>query len=425
MSNATPWQLAKFPSNIGLRKRRYRIFGATQLVWDKLERTAGKVVEVRARSDSLNPLERMVLAVCDQKVGLARDQIDRFRRYSYSFWDIIHQVDELLLLAMPPEMLYLEGVNVFEKFDRKVRAKGTRAAWLGSNGKEGPLKVALDELRHMESSSTRALDSSAPGELAPRPPCRPSWQWLARALARLSNSSPSESPPKACAHASDENLQRIRETFRSALHVVNEQGDVGFWRLGTNVSIQVASSMFLLALLTAAVAIFRKSLPWTTSGQAYVCPPFADASSPLLSPIMIFMLGAAGAVVSNMLRDVPFVTSVGPTARYFIYYLFAKPVVGGFTALLILWLERSQLFFEIAIRSAPPEPRAAVLLSVGSCMAAGFARAVIAVAAGFAGDRLLGSMVGQVLNPLWRQAEKASSGPGATGGQARQRGAQG
>lgn len=376
----------QFPGNIKLLKRKHRIFGATQLVWDKLEQTASKVALVRARSGSPTPAEAEILNQCSEKIELARDQIDRFYRRSYSFWDLIHQADEILVKAMPRDMLYVEAVDVLAKFDRKVRSRKVRSAWLGSDGKEGPLRLAVRELESIGALSQHTHAGSAARDHLP-----------------------------SGAPAADPRLERHRCIIESALRIVNEQRDRSFWRLGTNVSIQVASSLLLLTLLGVSYVLFTKSFPWASSWAGGDCPPSSITST--LSPVVIFMLGAAGAIVSNMFRDEPFVTSVGPTSRYFLYNLIAKPVVGGFTALFVLWLERSQLLFEIGVQSqVPAQPHAAILLSVGTCAAAEFARAVIAIASGFAGDRLLGAMVGQVLRPLWRQAEKGSAQPNTASG---------
>ncbi|MBZ4329472.1 hypothetical protein NR800_10715 [Corallococcus interemptor] len=111
------------------------------------------------------------------------------------------------------------------------------------------------------------------------------------------------------------------------------------------------------------------------------------------SILLFSLLGAGGAIISNMMTKDPFILSVGPTTRYFVYYLFAKPVLGGFTAAFIYLLVKSGDFL-----AKPPSP---------------FLMGCIAVAAGFSGDRLLGATMDKVMANLFKSSEKALVKPEA------------
>jgi hypothetical protein len=99
------------PDNIVLRKRRHRVFGATLPIWHKPEQTAAKMALVRAHSTDWAERDSAVLEECENRIALARVQVERLMRRSFSFWQLIHQVDEKILLVMPREMLYSEALQ--------------------------------------------------------------------------------------------------------------------------------------------------------------------------------------------------------------------------------------------------------------------------------------------------------------------------
>ncbi len=348
-----------FPENTRLRRHVFRFLGASQLVWAKLEQTAARAALLRQQNPDVSPAGEAVFDQCEQKLEMARKCLERTFRRSFSFWDLVHQIDELLLLVTPREMLATEALDLLAKFERKVQDPASRNAWLGEDAELGPLRQVVARMKQ-----GTAGDSSTPPE-----------QELAQ-------------------------LQQDREILRGAMHLLNEQGDKYFWTLGTNVSVQILSAVMLVSLFASAFLWGRMLLP-------------GFSGSPMGSAMAI-LFGAAGAIISNMLWKKPFVTSIGPTARYFVYYLFAKPVVGAFTALFIYLLGRSQLLFEILVEgSRSAGAHAAVQIVVGTAAAADFAGAAIAVAAGFSGDRLLSAVVDQVLGRISSKAEKekAAEGP--------------
>jgi hypothetical protein len=330
--------------------------GATQLLWDNLRERKANLESVRA---SLGNCEDPNVKLCEWYLERAQDEIDRFAKRPFSFWSLIHRFDELLLRAMPEPMLAACALDILANFERKITDPETRKTWLGENG--GPLY---------------------------------------QAVRRLTSNGGATRPAGTPDHSEDQ-VRRDREVLASALHVVNDQTDIGFWHLATNSSIQDVSAVMLIVV---AVLMF-----WLARQFFRNTIPQGDL---LLRPDVIMLFGAAGAVVSNMFRRDPFVSSIGPSMRYVVFAVFAKPIVGAFTALFVALLEQSQLVFQIVTDSssnaAQPPSHAAIRIFVGSPAAAEFARVVMAIVAGISGERLLRSMVGKVQGRLFEAAEKGT-----------------
>lgn len=379
---------------ISLRVRSRWHGSATQLLWSRLEYVAS-LHDLCLRKDPLPEGDKDILAQCDEKLELARRCIDKkSQRWSFAFWSVIHEVDGLLLLVLPEEMLLPRALEIQQRFEAKVRDPVQRRLWLGEDGKSGPLPQAVQSL----TGTSRALNASPP------------WR---------------------------ERLLQCRHVLRGALEQVNIRVDKSFWQLSINVTIQIFSTVLLMAFFAAAFA-FSRSL---VEGWRDMLVPWA---------LLFFTLaGAAGATVSNMLSKERFVVATGATSRYFIYYLLVKPAIGAFAALLLVLLEQSRMLLAVVVSpraSVPPMlwsppvtipylpeappivPPAAPALGPGaegpttalvqivvdSEPAAFFALAALAVAVGFSADRMLSSMMDRVLGRLWTQSEKLNASPPET-----------
>lgn len=373
---------------VGFRRRRGGYGSATQLLWNKLESDASLHALCQARED-LTDEDRVLLKQCEDKLEVARRCLDKpTRRWSFSFWQVIHEVDGLLLLVLPRHMLLPTALDIQQQFERRVTDATQSRLWLGANRIEGPLPQCVLMLSmDRPVGASAALPPLFPGQLA-----------------------------------------YCRHVLRGALGVINEQVDKTFWQLSINVSIQIFSTTLLLALFFIAFQGFSPSLvhEWPMS----VVP---------MGMLVLSLAGAAGAVLSNMLSKQRFVVATGATSRYFAYHLLVKPVIGGFAALMLLFLEQSQLLLSVVIRpeaetsaqaqapaadtgpagaaepdsdSRPPEPTgddnnpAVLHIHVSSRQAAFFTMAALAVVAGYSADRLLSSVMDSVLGRLLRQSEK-------------------
>ncbi|QSQ18851.1 hypothetical protein JY651_26195 [Pyxidicoccus parkwayensis] len=396
-------------TRVGFRKRRTRHGSATQLLWNKLEHDAA-LYELCRAGRSQTAEERVTLELCRQKLEVARRCIDkRFWRWSFTFWEIIHEVDGLLLLVMPSAMLLPKALEIQHQFERRVLDPLNRELWLGADGTSGPLPQA-----------TRMLSRIG------RPPGEP----------------PYPPPPDA------EQLLRCRHVLLGALGVVNGKVDKTFWQLSVNVAIQVLSTVLLLMLFVLALQAFNANLVKDWPEQ--VLPK---------GMLLLGLAGAGGAVLSNMLSKERFLVATGATSRYFAYHLLVKPVIGGIAALVLLFLEQSNLLLAVIPReastpaaiSAPATPGEATAnvapanaephgaarnaapsestspsggagtsdadvnnpailhLVVSTRKAAFFTMVALSIVSGFSADRLLSSVIDSVLRRLLRQSEKVLS----------------
>ena len=332
---------------------------ATQLLWAKWERDES-LYELSARQPPSTQQATFILDQCRQKLALARRCIDKKKRWSSSFWELIHEVDGLLLLVMPLELLLPEALRVLQKFEQKVTDPVLRRLWLGLDGTSGPLPKAVRRL-------TRA-GWPAHGFLRPR---------------RLS----------------EEQVSRYRHVLRGALGTVNEMVDKAFWQMSINVSIQILSTLLMVTLFSV-LFVF----PWIfPQWGAFESDPRKFIPRDLLR---ISLLGAGGATLSNMLAKEHFVVATGASARYFFYYLLVKPVIGSFAALFLFYLEISGILLQVVILpESGGHSTANFQIVVASPEAAFFARAALAVVAGFFADRLLTNMMDKVLDQLLKQSE--------------------
>lgn len=164
---------------------------------------------------------------------------------------------------------------------------------------------------------------------------------------------------------------------------------------------------------------------------------------------MLVLLGAMGALTSNMLTRSLLLATTGPTRRYILYNVFMRPVLGAVAAYVFVILALSGLLFQIEpdiaestppARSAPAvyyvrvanppadnaqqdgkvpgegttEPvhgsteaqKALVTITLSSQRQTLFAYFVFAFVCGFSADRILAKTLDQALQRLFTTAEK-------------------
>ncbi|NOK34627.1 hypothetical protein HMI49_15605 [Corallococcus exercitus] len=351
--------LPELLKRVGFRRRRLGFGSATQLLWTRVESNASLLALCRIRED-LTAEDGAILEQCQEKLDAARWCLDKpAGRWSFSFWELIHEVDGLLLLVMPPSMLVPRALEIQQQFERRVTDAARAQLWLGADRVSGPLPRCVRRLAHVDEPGSGA--AAAPSLDA-------------------------------------EQARYCRSVLRGALDSVNQQVDKTFWQLSINVSLQVFSTLLLLAVFAASFVILSPALiqAWPRD----LVP---------LGLLLVGFAGASGAIVSNMLSKERFVVATGATGRFFAYHLLVKPVLGAFAALMLLFLEQSRMLLSVDTRAGglSGDASPAILhIVVSDNQAVFFTLMALAVVAGWSADKLLSSIMDKVLGRLLGQSEK-------------------
>lgn len=328
-----------------------------EMLWDKLEQDVSVYLLCLRRTD-LTQEDRDVLDLCKAKLELARDCLDRKTTLPFAFWHVIHEVDGLLLLVMPEDMLASRGLEVLDNFQRSVVDRGLRRIWLGDDDHEqkGPLPLAVHRLVPEGTSGTAAPLDTVSG-------------------------------------------LHCRQILRGALGVVDSQTNLGFWQLSMNVRIQVWSGVVLVALLAGlalltALAIEPLQLPFG-----------------LWELLAYILAGVAGATLANMLSKDRFQVVQGDKSRWFLYYLFLKPLIGGCAALFFFLIEKSGFLLEVTERDSVPSS-AFFQINVSDQTQLFLVMVALSIVAGAFADRILSSTMERVLQKMMMSSEKLPTSAG-------------
>jgi hypothetical protein len=141
----------------------------------------------------------------------------------------------------------------------------------------------------------------------------------------------------------------------------------------------------------------------------FLNPSLEKTLFPGMAIMALNLLGAAGAIVANLLSERPVNSGGGPKWGQFAYYLFIKPYIGAFAAFLFYLLAQSQLLFSIGTSSSTS--RAPIHIVLGGELSMVCAYVVFFIAAGFSAEKFLGSAMDRVLNRLFKMADKTESSP--------------
>lgn len=357
VSNA-PWRIVT-PSELRGRRR----VAGKGLQWAKLQRMEATLSLLQKRLQS-SPQELASIDNLLERLEMARSSI---RVNSTLFWSIVHEVSADMLLVMPADMLAAEAMDVEHQFRQNIVNPEARVTWLGKDERSGPLPEAVRQVA---------------------------------ALAR-------EPAPQGT--GSEAQLYQARYVLRGALRLVNENTDLAFQRLNLTMLIRGLSGILLITLFVLAF-LFNRAV--------WLVPPDEGGEAlwkSLARLLSLVMLGAGGAIVANMLSELPALVVNGPRWRQYLFYLFVRPSLGAFAAFLFYLLARSKLLFSIEDSqggfnpSLPP----AIRIMLSTREAVGFAYALISLAVGFSAERILGSTMDQVLNKLFTKAEKTVPTPSA------------
>jgi len=193
-----------------------------------------------------------------------------------------------------------------------------------------------------------------------------------------------------------QNIERSRYLIRDAFQYLNEHVDMNYWILSMNTLTSVWSAVLLGMFIFVFFLVYSQII---------------SVSEGINREILSFLGGIMGAYLSNLItkENILFVRG-GPFWRYLLYNLMARPILGGFSATVIFWIEKSKLVFSINPIGADGKLVSAVSSSIVNINvnqdATVYAYIVLAIASGFAGEKLIRNMMDRVLKRLEEKAEK-------------------
>jgi hypothetical protein len=198
-------------------------------------------------------------------------------------------------------------------------------------------------------------------------------------------------------------LQAEREVVRRALRVSNERSDRHFRQLAFNAFIRVASAVVVVLIIIAGGIVSHYAAP--------------HDPNELGTQALLMLVGAMGALTSNMLTRSLLLAATGPNRRFILYNVLMRPVLGAIAAYVFVVLALSGLLFQIqsgiaptATSPAPATHPALITITLPSQGAVSAAYFVFAFAFGFSAERILARTLDQALQRLFTTAEKTSAG---------------
>jgi len=302
-----------------------------------------------------NARKEAIIAICRDNLAFARACFGKKWYEAYHphlAWEFMHRVDEDLIQLIPDDEVLAKAIETKTYFDMNIAENKFRQEWLGREGGEkGRLVVIIDNI-------TRT------GKAA----------------------------------------EQDRINIQHALNLVNKQVDRTFWTLSQNTMTSVISGFFLI--LAIAISWF---LSITANFQTLGTGCSGNACDNEI--LAVIMLGLIGTYISNVITKEGYLyVRGGPYWRYFIYHIIIKPALGAIAALFIYFIAQSKLLFVITSAAAADKASAILTLKVpeGSV---GYAYCVLAIAAGFASDKIIREMMDKVLKKLAQSAEKTKESP--------------
>lgn len=110
-----------------------------------LEKIAGLEEEIsRYEKPNAPPAQAEIVKICKDYIQSAKQCMKSFISHPHLIWNLLHRVDEHLLLLMEKDELYVSAMNVSTTFDLTVTEKKVRDDVLGENGR---LTTAIKEIK--------------------------------------------------------------------------------------------------------------------------------------------------------------------------------------------------------------------------------------------------------------------------------------
>jgi hypothetical protein len=304
-----------------------------------LEKIAGLEEDISGyEKQNMPQSQKDIIEICKSYIQSAKECMKSFLSHPHLIWNLLHRVDEHIILLVSPDELYVRAMNVRTAFDLTVTEKKVRENVLGE---KGALTIAIKDINE------------------------------------------------------GKNIEKSKFLVKDALQYLNENVDTNYWILSMNTLMSVCSGALLGAFMVIFYLFYYQDLD-------------VLSENPNLAPFAI--LGLMGGYLSNLITKENFLfVRGGPFWRYLVHNLMSRAIIGAFSATFIFLLAQSKWVFSInpVIEGSKGQPMPSTVLSINvDENVLVYVYIVIAIAAGFAGEKLLRNMIDGVLKRLEEKAAK-------------------
>jgi hypothetical protein len=296
--------------------------------------------------------QKHIVKICQTYLEKAKGYTDRpalsakfpffHGRHPHLVWELLHRVDENLILLIKDEELYSRALDVKGSFVLNIKEEKIRQEWIGEKGK---LIGSLDQIKKKE------------------------------------------------------NMGENRYVIRDALRLVNEQMDRAFWQLSMNTLTSVWSSAILGILMLLAWKFHTPgaldSLEKGGLGNNFATLVVLGLMGAYLSNLMTkedFLYVRGGPFLRYLFHNLFSKPLMSAFAALFIYILERSKLIFSINSIATTG-NASKAASQIITFNVIPE-------------GVGYVYAVLAIVSGFAADKVLRNMIDTVLKKLEQKAEK-------------------
>ncbi len=295
-----------------------------------------------------------IVKICHTYLDKAKDYLNRpslsskfpflDSRHPHLIWELLHRVDEWLILLIKDEELYSRAVDVKITFDLNITDGKVREQWIGEKGQ---FKGVLEKIKNK-------------GDMAAN-----------------------------------------RYVVRDALNLVNEQMDRTFWQLSMNTLTSVWSGMILGLLMLLSWKFHSPGAIYALGkgglGNHFATLVVLGLIGAYLSNLLTkedFLYVRGGPFWRYLLHNLLSKPLLSAFAAVFIYILEKSKLIFSITTTSGAGNTAKTAASQLITLNVSPEGE-------------GYVYATLAIVSGFAADKILRSMIDGVLKKLEQKAEKS------------------
>ncbi len=300
----------------------------------------------RYRAGKLDDEKKQILKSCEDYLKVVKEILQsKGSSHPHLLWNLLHRVDEQMILLMEEHELSARAIDVKASFDLTIKEEAVRKEWLGDKGK------LVEAMKDIESGA--------------------------------------------------KNQEKSRYIIKEALQYLDDFVDYGFWKLSMNNFMTVASA-FLLAVVMLVYyfvpALRHGILP---ESQKPVCIAMLGLMGGYLSNLLTkedFLFVWGGPFFRYLFYNLLARPVIGAFSAVFFFAVEKTKLIFSINP---VYAAAQQ----VAGNTVAAGSSSVLTINVGPANI-GYAYIVFAIAVGFAGEKALREMMDKVLKRLEEKAEK-------------------